>query len=93
MTTVRVIIERYLRENGYDGLFGLDCGCEKEDLAPCCNYCLECEPGVYANHGPHDEGKPHECDGGEDCKCITRKDEGAAPSSAGQKREGTDAGI
>jgi hypothetical protein len=45
--TVREIITKYLKDNGYDGLCCEDCGCEVEDLAPCCigeNF-IDCRPG------------------------------------------------
>lgn len=42
--TVKGIIEKYLRDNGYDGLCGNECGCGLDDLAPCCDNPLECIP-------------------------------------------------
>jgi hypothetical protein len=46
-TTVLEIIERYLRANGFDGLYSLDgeCGCELGDLEPCCESVTHCRPG------------------------------------------------
>lgn len=44
--TVKEIIKKYLDENGYDGLYCPDlCACKSDDLAPCDNLTLECEPG------------------------------------------------
>jgi hypothetical protein len=47
--TIKEIIEKHLRDNGFDGLFNADgeCGCELDDLVPCGGECglLECEPG------------------------------------------------
>ena len=31
---VKEIVKKYLDENGFDGLCGFHCGCEKDDLAP-----------------------------------------------------------
>ncbi len=45
MSTVIEIIREYLKQNGYDGLAGDDCGCEVDDLQPCCSDCGSCEPG------------------------------------------------
>lgn len=42
---VKEIIKKYLIENGYDGLYGDDCGCDLDDLIPCDNDCSMCEPG------------------------------------------------
>ena len=45
--TVKEIIIDYLEKNGYDGLcndFG-ECGCLKDDLAPCECISTECKPG------------------------------------------------
>lgn len=44
--TAREIIETYLKQNGYHGLYTHDCGCHVGDLAPCGSDCLECMPGV-----------------------------------------------
>ena len=33
--TVRDIVAEYLRENGYDGLCGDECGCFMDDIMPC----------------------------------------------------------
>jgi len=41
--TVRAIVALYLREHGYDGLAGDNCGCSVDGLFPCENvpgYCL-----------------------------------------------------
>ena len=44
--TVIEIISDYLKNNGYDGLYNEhdECGCGINDLAPCCDNPLECEP-------------------------------------------------
>ena len=42
--TIRELIAKYLRDNGYDGLAGDECGCGLDDLMPCDNP-LECVPG------------------------------------------------
>jgi len=40
------IITNYLKENGYDGLYyGQECGCELDDLCPCEEVDLNCQPG------------------------------------------------
>lgn len=41
--TVELIIEQWLKDYGYDGLFNDDCecGCEIGDLCPCC------EPSIW----------------------------------------------
>ena len=33
--TVKEIVKKYLKENGYDGLVGNECGCDIDDLFPC----------------------------------------------------------
>ena len=47
---VKEIITAWLKEHGYDGLCGEECGCEIADLAPCCEAenILSCVPG-YKN--------------------------------------------
>jgi hypothetical protein len=39
------IIEKYLRDNGYDGLYYDGCGCSFEELLECEEYCGQCKPG------------------------------------------------
>jgi hypothetical protein len=44
--TVKQIIEQYLRDNGFDGLAGDECGCMLRDLMPCeCADFERCVPG------------------------------------------------
>ena len=47
MPTIKEIIEGYLEEKSYDGLFNGDgqCACVKGDLFPCVDYFANCEPG------------------------------------------------
>lgn len=47
MATVREIIEKYLRENGFDGIYNsdLECGCKLDDLGPCEGCVVDCSPG------------------------------------------------
>lgn len=45
--TVKFIVEKYLKENGYDGLYQPDsCACEVDDLMPCDGDVMGCEAGV-----------------------------------------------
>jgi hypothetical protein len=47
--TVKEIVTKYLKDNGYGGLFdpgnGDPCGCRLDDLMPCAEYGLECVAG------------------------------------------------
>lgn len=47
--TVKEIIEKYLKDNGFDGLYNPEdkegCGCELGDLCPCEEDFGECKPG------------------------------------------------
>ncbi len=49
--TVYEIVEKYLFDNDYDGLYTDDCGCLLDDLMPCCSECYNCEPGYKASKG------------------------------------------
>jgi len=43
---VKEIVKAYLEDNGFEGLAGIDCGCELSDLMPCCIESIDhCEPG------------------------------------------------
>lgn len=43
--TVKEIVIKYLKANGFDGLFTDDCGCTWDDLMPCGSDPMDCEPG------------------------------------------------
>ena len=44
--TVREILEKWLTDNGYDGLYTDECGCVVGDLAPCGEACsFTCQAG------------------------------------------------
>ena len=60
--TVTEIVKKYLKENGYDGLYSEDCGCEVDDLAPCCEYGMECESGYRLPCDPKTCTADGDCD-------------------------------
>ena len=43
-STLNEIVRKYLQENGFDGLYREECGCENEDLFPCVGK-YDCKPG------------------------------------------------
>ncbi len=44
--TVLDIVRQYLESNGFDGLYSpSECGCKRDDLAPCGEMGTECMPG------------------------------------------------
>ena len=43
--TVREILDQWLTEHGYDGLYCESCGCETGDLAPCDSSAMDCQAG------------------------------------------------
>jgi hypothetical protein len=58
-SNVDEIVDAWLREHGFDGLFYPgECACFVGDIAPCGQIGGECEPG-YA--GTCDESCTHEC--------------------------------
>lgn len=61
--TAKEIIIKYLKDNGFDGLCGEDCGCGIDDLAPC-DMPMDCEPAYKHICG---ENKPEDCKMREDC--------------------------
>jgi hypothetical protein len=56
--TVKEIIKQYLKANGYDGLVSDDgdCGCELEDVWPCCEGPVEMDCVAGHKVKPDDEG-------------------------------------
>jgi len=42
---VRQIVTKYLKDNGFDGLYAEECGCQISDLFPCDGPCDDCKPG------------------------------------------------
>ena len=59
---LREIVKNWLKENGYEGLAGDNCGCELDDLMPCEQPGIECQPG-YKNICPGAD----KCDHSEEC--------------------------
>jgi len=58
--TVRDIIQGWLRDNGFDGLFNPgECACLIADLMPCEDYIARCEPGYK---GRCDLNDPNACE-------------------------------
>jgi hypothetical protein len=43
--TVKEILIEYLKEKGFTGLCSESCGCTLDDLAPCGEFYLDCQPG------------------------------------------------
>lgn len=55
--TVKDIVEKYLKDNKFDGLYSSfgDCGCQLDDLMPCCSEGIEqCEPGYKTKCNPEE---------------------------------------
>ncbi|MBW1779344.1 MAG: hypothetical protein JRL30_01270 [Deltaproteobacteria bacterium] len=50
--TVYEIVYEYLKANGYDGLYGEDCGCGLNDIMTCCEDCGNCHAGVKVPCNP-----------------------------------------
>jgi len=61
--TCKEIVEKYLRDNGYDGLTDGECACGLEDLMPCGDFGSDCVPG-YKVPCPG----PDKCPAGGDCE-------------------------
>ncbi len=40
------IVKKYLEENGFTGLANpdMDCGCDLDDMAPCSDTFIDCQP-------------------------------------------------
>lgn len=82
--TVREIVKGYLEANGYDGLYHEnDCGCDLDDLAPCCDDCLRCTAAYkHAARGEYDWimcSIKGDCSGCEvKCDGIPEDDDGGA---------------
>jgi hypothetical protein len=56
MLNVEQILKKWLKDNGYDGLYCSGCGCSINDLAPCgMIYIMDCHPG-YKGPGNSQEG-------------------------------------
>lgn len=45
VSNVKVILKKWLTDNGYDGLYEGECGCRKSDLFPCGSDPGMCMPG------------------------------------------------
>lgn len=72
--TVKEIVEKYLKENGYDGLYdGAEaCGCSLGNLIPC-NYPIEfCTPGYEVTPAQARE-MGYETNSGDDFYIVPKK--------------------
>jgi len=64
---VKDIVAKYLKQNGYDGIYYPgECACKIDDLAPCGESLLECIPGYEkpcdcGEHEWHIEGWGEKC--------------------------------
>lgn len=53
---VKEIVKKYLKDNGYDGLFMCgECACKLDDLAPCCGTMADCQAGYKRAPHPSEE--------------------------------------
>ena len=60
---VREIVAEWLKANGFDGLYGYDCGCTVDDLMPCSSEGLErCEAGYKTKCDPEHCAADGDCD-------------------------------
>lgn len=61
--TVKEIIEAYLKEHGYDGLCGCECGCSLDELMECSETdTYLCEPGYKIPCDPKTCQADGDCD-------------------------------
>jgi len=44
------LAKKTLKEQGFGGLYHDDCGCELDDLMPCCAPCIDCTAGYKSTH-------------------------------------------
>jgi hypothetical protein len=76
MTTIKGIVQQYLKQHGYDGLVGEECGCAGD--MPCSESDIkDCRPGYR-----------HHCSGCQALDCEWRSD-GNAGCFRTTKQEGT----
>jgi len=54
--TVKEMVEVYLRDNGFDGLCSMDCGCRLGDLMPCDEVNPDCEAAYEVLGEPEEPG-------------------------------------
>lgn len=63
--TVRDIVQKYLKDNGFDGLARDSCepcGCPANDMCLCDSSCLECEP-AHCRRATQNDIDNHSYDG------------------------------
>lgn len=87
--SMREYVARKLREDGFDGLAGEDCGCGVDDLMPCCEPWSDCTPAFKWEcsapcdiHDRDEDGAPnrlrHVCEGEPDGCYRTKKQEASS---------------
>ncbi len=72
MTDVRDIVKRWLKENGYHGLYsdGGECACQLSDLQPCGENFSDCIPGIKKTWDELTEDQQVHCESGCDFYII-----------------------
>lgn len=69
---VREIVEVWLKENNFDGLYsdGGECACELSDLQPCGENFSDCSPGMKKTWDEMTEEQQARCESGCDFYII-----------------------
>lgn len=61
--TIKEIVEKYLKDNGFDGLYcGDECACGTNDLMPCGEPIADCKAGYYCKCDPETCTADGDCD-------------------------------
>lgn len=74
---VKEIIEKYCKENGFDGLCNaeIECGCSISDFFPCIGDCADCEPAYLQICNDQEQAKhalDEDCNSDCDGQCFRR---------------------
>ena len=72
---VREIVKRWLKENGYHGLYsdGGECACELSDLQPCGENFSDCSPGIKKTWDEMTKDQQTNCESGCDFYILEKR--------------------